>query len=87
MNADVPRPGDSGVSVMLRRAATASRNIQTKATGDKAWFDWVPKYLDRLADLLVPKGYEPALRCLRCGHFMLPHDVEGHERWHDEPNR
>lgn len=31
--------------------------------------------------------YEPALRCVRCGHFLLAHDVLGHEKWHDEPRR
>ncbi len=34
-----------------------------------------------------PEGYKPALRCERCGHFLLPHDVKGHERWHEEPRR
>ena len=31
--------------------------------------------------------YESALRCKRCDHFLLAHDVAGHERWHEEPNR
>lgn len=26
--------------------------------------------------------YEPAWHCRRCGHFLLPHDIDGHERWH-----
>lgn len=37
--------------------------------------------------VMYPKGYQPALRCERCGHFLLPHDVKGHERWHKEPRR
>lgn len=36
-----------GQSVMLRRAASASRNV-SKAD----WFGWVSEYLDRLADQL-----------------------------------
>lgn len=36
----------------LRRAATACRNVQTQATGNRDWFDWVPKYLDAIARAL-----------------------------------
>lgn len=37
-------------------------------------------------DVAYPEGYKPALRCERCGHFLMPHDVKGHERWHDTPS-
>lgn len=33
------------------------------------------------------RHYEPALRCRRCHHFLMPHDVEGHDKWHEEPRR
>lgn len=32
-------------------------------------------------------NYEPAFRCRRCLHFLLPHDVPGHDKWHDERRR
>lgn len=32
---------------MLRRAATACRNVQPQYGSE--WFDWVPKHLERLA--------------------------------------
>lgn len=38
-----------------RRAAAACRNIQKQAAGKTAWFDWVPRYLDRLADAEAPR--------------------------------
>lgn len=39
---------------LLRRAATACRNLQHRRflEGDDEWFDWVPKHLDQLADRL-----------------------------------
>ena len=38
-------------SEMLRRAANACRNMQKQAVGPREWFDWVPRYLDCLAEL------------------------------------
>jgi hypothetical protein len=37
---------------MLRRTAEASRNLQKQARcgGRVRWFDWVPDYLEGLAD-------------------------------------
>lgn len=29
-----------------------------------------------------PSRYEKALRCRACGHFLAPHDVKGHDKWH-----
>lgn len=40
----------AGDAVLLRRAATAARNVQRQAAGEADWFDWVPAYLENLAD-------------------------------------
>lgn len=26
--------------------------------------------------------YEAALHCTECAQFLMPHDTEGHDRWH-----
>lgn len=39
-------------AAMLRRAATACRNFKQQGHGRTDWFDWVPAYLDQVADRL-----------------------------------
>lgn len=43
--------------------------------------------LTALKLLRTPTSYDFALHCSDCGHFLLPHDVEGHNKWHEEPRR
>jgi hypothetical protein len=45
---------------LLRRAATAARNIATQTRGDTTWFSWVPNHLDGLAERLSPPVSEGA---------------------------